>query len=468
MARGRRILTLVIGVLLLFGIFRTLNPKETNLQQSYTKNPLSELRVKQEEDTDDSVLKDGKYDKPNVNKPIEPPYDSILEKGKLLRDIVTFQEKTCKINGHHIAVIDNYSPWKSSKGAFIPLTAIGPSSFFSVNCEYLDKTGQVIGTGSGTSESVSESHGQIYQNILIMCRVELDIVDEVLSVRFKDVSCSASFDVKPAILKPHFDLAVCVSPIYSEEIDTTQAALVEWFEYHRESGFDHFYVYMSRVGPRTRAILLFYQSLGLITLMDWRLYSVGEWNKGWYFNQNGALNDCMQRFRHESKYLGFFDIDEFVFPRRGLKDTNDLINLWEKQPSFDSMTHMVLLNWFYGSMITPHPTGNNLLIAQLINRKAEHFPSTRQKYILKPQMNGFVHTHNPSGNYGFHVSVNQAFMVHFQTVHAKLCWDPHTQTTDREFAEQAILDKVELRVARMEYELQKYRRDNNLIKKGRE
>ena len=60
----------------------------------------------------------------------------------------------------------------------------------------------------------------------------------------------------------------------------------------------------------TDAVLRYYQKLGLLTVMPWRL----PVSDVWYHGQVVAINDCVNRNRHASKYVVIHDTDEYIIP----------------------------------------------------------------------------------------------------------------------------------------------------------
>mmetsp|Transcript_24260 Transcript_24260/g.23315 ORF Transcript_24260/g.23315 Transcript_24260/m.23315 type:complete len:568 (+) Transcript_24260:830-2533(+) len=108
---------------------------------------------------------------------------------------------------------------------------------------------------------------------------------------------------------------------------------VEWIEYHRLIGIDHFFVYNTAMSPLYSNIVAKYVNIGLLTLIHWP-YSdcvkgmasarAMQWNdtqntaESIYFlppkciSQSGALASCYSRYRKTSKYMVHIDDDEFL------------------------------------------------------------------------------------------------------------------------------------------------------------
>ncbi len=104
--------------------------------------------------------------------------------------------------------------------------------------------------------------------------------------------------------------------------------LKEWIEYHKMIGIEHFYMYNNFSADNYKSILQPYISNGEIDLIDWP-YPQG---------QMSAYKDCIEKFRDESQWIGFIDLDEFVVP---LKDHN----IYSFLQRFEKNCGSVLIYW---------------------------------------------------------------------------------------------------------------------------
>ena len=82
--------------------------------------------------------------------------------------------------------------------------------------------------------------------------------------------------------------------------------LREWLEYHRLVGVEHFYLYNNFSDDDYRDILAPYVREGIVTLTEWAVP----------YGQLAAYEDCFKRFRDETQWIGYIDLDEFVCLRR--------------------------------------------------------------------------------------------------------------------------------------------------------
>ncbi|XP_047955401.1 galactan beta-1,4-galactosyltransferase GALS3-like [Salvia hispanica] len=110
--------------------------------------------------------------------------------------------------------------------------------------------------------------------------------------------------------EPQYDYLYCGSPLYG---DLSPQRVREWLAYHvRLFGEkSHFVMYdAGGVHDRLRAVLAPWIEKGFVTLHDVREQEKFD---GYYHNQFLIVNDCLHRYRFSTKWMFFFDVDEFVF-----------------------------------------------------------------------------------------------------------------------------------------------------------
>ena len=103
--------------------------------------------------------------------------------------------------------------------------------------------------------------------------------------------------------------------------------LKEWVEYYKMIGIDHLYMYNNNSEDNYLEILKPYIDNGFVTLIDWTKNHA----------QIEGYKDCFDKFRNETQWLAFIDIDEFIVPVSS-SDINEWIKGYERYPS-------VLLYW---------------------------------------------------------------------------------------------------------------------------
>lgn len=80
--------------------------------------------------------------------------------------------------------------------------------------------------------------------------------------------------------------------------------LKEWVEYHRLIGIDHIYAYNNFSTDDYLEVLQPYMDEGYVTLHEWPVPS----------GQIEAYTDCLERYRNETTWIAYIDIDEFICP----------------------------------------------------------------------------------------------------------------------------------------------------------
>lgn len=105
--------------------------------------------------------------------------------------------------------------------------------------------------------------------------------------------------------------------------------LREWIEFHKIIGIEHFYMYNNFSSDNYLDVLAPYIASGDVTLIDWPVPQ----------GQMSAYQDCFKRFRDETNWVAFIDLDEFIIP-------NSTDTLGEFLQSF-KRTPAVLIYWRY-------------------------------------------------------------------------------------------------------------------------
>ena len=131
--------------------------------------------------------------------------------------------------------------------------------------------------------------------------------------------------------------------------------LVEWIEFHRMMGVDHFILYDNNMGRGSQVLLEPYIENGVVTHITFP--DIPGLRDGRHANtlstQQMAYADFIKRFRHHFKYILQLDIDEFLFPKSHNSIT-DILNEYD-----DSKLARIEINWTnfgYNSYLTK-PSG---------------------------------------------------------------------------------------------------------------
>ncbi|NET42659.1 glycosyltransferase family 92 protein [Okeania sp. SIO2B3] len=132
--------------------------------------------------------------------------------------------------------------------------------------------------------------------------------------------------------------------------------LREWLEFHKLVGVERFYLYNNNSTDRTLDIVRPYRENHEVVLTNWSVQN-GQ--------QMKAYNHFLQKYKNESKWIAFIDLDEFLFPT----EKNDLREILEEFPDVPAIG----VNWliFGTSGYEKKPKG--LQIENFTKRAKEDF-----------------------------------------------------------------------------------------------
>ncbi|GKD14830.1 galactan beta-1,4-galactosyltransferase GALS3-like protein [Tanacetum coccineum] len=110
--------------------------------------------------------------------------------------------------------------------------------------------------------------------------------------------------------EPKYEYLYCGSPLYG---GLSPQRVREWIAYHvRMFGEkSHFVIHdAGGVHPEVMEVLRPWIEKGYVTLQD---IKEEERFDGYYHNQFLIVNDCLHRYRFMTKWMFFFDVDEFIY-----------------------------------------------------------------------------------------------------------------------------------------------------------
>ncbi|GIY83049.1 glycosyltransferase family 92 protein [Caerostris extrusa] len=156
-----------------------------------------------------------------------------------------------------------------------------------------------------------------YSSCFLSCEVPKNTLPplKVLVSLNRNFTFSAMLPVhqnKENIASPRGDLAVCVKPLHYSYDRATW--LLEFIEFHRILGVEHFFFYNHTVGPNVDVLLRHYISQNIVTVLPWSLpvLSQKEIRTEAIFS---SLNDCVFRTMYLFHYVILLDFDEYIIPR---------------------------------------------------------------------------------------------------------------------------------------------------------
>ncbi|MCI8347592.1 MAG: glycosyltransferase family 92 protein [Bacilli bacterium] len=148
--------------------------------------------------------------------------------------------------------------------------------------------------------------------------------------------------------------------------------IIEWIEFHRLVGVNKFYIYDNESSDDLKKLLNPYIENGIVVYQ----YVPGK------NMQNIVYADAIKKYKDESKYMGFIDIDEFVIPH----EDNDLGDIVDDVLAKKEGAAGVAINWrIYGSNGYEKPP-KGLVIENYKFRAEDDFDVNRHiKTICNPR-----------------------------------------------------------------------------------
>ncbi len=98
--------------------------------------------------------------------------------------------------------------------------------------------------------------------------------------------------------------------------------LLEWIEFHRLVGFERFFLYDNGSSDNHLEVLAPYIDAGIVTLHAWRPSPP---------DHGQVFNECLKAHRNDARWIGFFDVDEFLFSPTG-RSVSDVLREYEPWP----------------------------------------------------------------------------------------------------------------------------------------
>lgn len=109
------------------------------------------------------------------------------------------------------------------------------------------------------------------------------------------------------ILSAQYSLSLCA--IFKNEAPY----LKEWIEFHKMQGVEHFFLYDNLSKDNFQEVLEPYLQRQEVTLIHWPFYYTHANGEDWLKIQTDAYMDAIIKFGPSSDWIGFIDIDEFLF-----------------------------------------------------------------------------------------------------------------------------------------------------------
>lgn len=166
--------------------------------------------------------------------------------------------------------------------------------------------------------------------------------------------------------------------------------IVEWIEFHRRVGVNKFYIYDNESLDNLQELLKSYIKSGIVVYQYWPGKNM----------QNIVYTDAIKKYKNESKYMGFIDIDEFVVPHR----EEYLSDIVDDILSKNKCAAGLAINWrmFGSNGYEKKPKG--LVIENYKYRAEDDFDANKHiKTICNPRkVMVFENPHYPVYNKGYY------------------------------------------------------------------
>lgn len=149
------------------------------------------------------------------------------------------------------------------------------------------------------------------------------IARRIVYYPYNIINVIANSLIHPKITRKKYYCSICA--IFRDEANY----LKEWIEYHLIIGVDHFYLYNNFSEDEYMDVLKPYIDSGIVTLCDWTIEH----------GQMLAYQDCYDKYRNETNWIAYIDLDEYIVPNIH-NNINDFLADYSKYPG-------IVIYWKY-------------------------------------------------------------------------------------------------------------------------
>ena len=130
---------------------------------------------------------------------------------------------------------------------------------------------------------------------------------------------------------------------------------MEWIEVHSLLGVTHSYIYNGSLSTEMNAdVFEYYEKRGRLTLIQMPPPAVDDFSEeGARLGSPAALNDCMLRNMHTSRFIIPIDFDEFIVPRLHA-NYSTMIEHIDRTMNFKESHHTYAFRMAYFFQYFPH------------------------------------------------------------------------------------------------------------------
>jgi Glycosyltransferase family 92 len=219
--------------------------------------------------------------------------------------------------------------------------------------------------------------------------------------------------------------------------------LKEWIEYHKLIGFEHFYLYDNESTDEFMQVLSPYIEHGLVDLIPWSC-TPEHWKEkdsnsiDYVSYQYGAFDNCINSLLGIAKWVGLFDIDEFLLPLQGPEIGIDYLHQMLDNAPLEIGTFAFLMTDFGTSHVEKIPFGNYITDV-LVHRQYELFKvdnNSSTKCIHRPEAVMRCKAHHAILKNGFrldNVAADKIRINHYFTRDIQSCFQKRGRIDDYEW-----------------------------------
>jgi hypothetical protein len=177
---------------------------------------------------------------------------------------------------------------------------------------------------------------------------------------------------------PTFENEIIMSTLVKNE----DSIILQWIKYHMLLGVSRFIIYDNSKSPDTRyhsvetssnlpLILKSYIDKGIVVLIEWHYPKYLE--KTGVSGQTTQQNHSIYAFQ-KSKYIGLFDVDEYVNPQSSITNLDELFTkiINDNKLNINNISAFTLLNKFFYNPNNNSTTGYDFLKIYNCNNISRH------------------------------------------------------------------------------------------------
>lgn len=287
---------------------------------------------------------------------------------------------------------------------------------------------------NGDNENTRAKYNEIWYNYLL--RTKMSIYEAPLHGQISTTAdCTSPLSDTIPIKDDHVEkvhtYGVCVhKSIYNL---TEPELMVHWVELNLALGAEIITIYLQcdYIPESFYTIILPYVRRGVVEVLDWGLKPpvIPSYTKWW--GQTAGITECVYRNLYRVKYLGLYDVDEFIVPQK-LKTVPEMIReLERKQPDIRKASSYAVHNAFFFKRKQSLPEVKSLTsqcpkmklpryYTYTVRADLQHLVSWPSKLIVKPKAVIAVWTHWVQKWFGHkytkvhHLSTSDVLVHHYR------------------------------------------------------